>query len=48
MNVAEHANMVHIAARTVMYALTLTAKYIADFVEHDHYCEEYAQKGTKK
>ncbi len=27
--------------------VNIDSEYFADFVEHDHYCEEYAQKGTK-
>ena len=27
--------------------VNIDSEYIADFVEHDHYCEEYTQKGTK-
>ena len=27
--------------------VNIESEYFADFVEHDHYCEEYAQKGTK-
>lgn len=27
--------------------VNIDSECIADFVEHDHYCEEYAQKGTK-
>lgn len=27
--------------------VNIDSEYFADFVEHDHYCEEYTQKGAK-